>query len=75
MNSIVMPMRSAIVRTDTCQRCKHAAPQGNGLECHRNPPMAAFMPGPGGQPVTISAFPPVPKDGFCGEFGRKIEAA
>ena len=75
MNSIVMPTRSGLVRSDTCQRCKHAAPQGNGLECHRNPPSVTIIPGPGGNPMTLAAFPPVPMDGFCGEFGRKIEAA
>ena len=78
MNQIAMAAPAAngqVVRLESCERCKFSAVAGRTMECHRNPPQASIIPGPGGQPVTMACFPPVNPAGFCGEWRPKIEMA
>jgi len=48
----------------TCADCRF---QTEG-HCRRYPPLAMFGPGPMGRPQVVSAWPPIPADGLCGEY-------
>ncbi len=75
--SLVMPTNpvTRLQRLEKCSSCKFHAPQamGPGLECHRNPPQGALVPGPNGQPTAVSFWPPVPPDAHCWEWKPRIE--
>lgn len=54
----------------TCGSCAHFVllPEGT---CHRNPPTALPVPGPGGAPMTFPIWPPVRTDTIgCGEHSK-----
>lgn len=50
----------------TCQDCRHFAPLEQ--QCRRNPPQAAIVPSPNGQPVVVGMWPSVKAEQWCGEF-------
>ena len=63
----------ALPRAQRCENCKWSFSNGQNLECRRNPPGVSFIPGPGGQPMTIAGFAPVQPTLWCGEWHVKIE--
>ena len=52
----------------TCEFCRYFMPQSEVKgECRRSPPALRIYPnGP-----TVSVFPPMLADGWCGEFTKK----
>jgi hypothetical protein len=54
---------------DRCENCRHWLNAGpHEKVCRRFPPNAKLIPGQGMQgPQTVSFFPPMAADGYCGE--------
>jgi hypothetical protein len=52
-----------------CEKCTYFYPLHPS--CRRKPPKTFLVPGPGGAPANLSAWPPVKPEFWCGEF--KVE--
>lgn len=48
---------------DQCSKCRFVATAGENFYCHRNPPVAVRD-----GDLVHSMWPPVPKDGWCGDY-------
>lgn len=73
--NLALATAKPILRPARCETCKHATvrPGGSGKECRAEPPTVAILPGPGGQPLTMAAFPPVRDDHWCGRWAARLE--
>lgn len=63
-----------LIRPNRCENCRWAERQGPTppiYECHKNPPIAAIIATNKG-PQTLSAFPLVRPEQWCGAFETKI---
>jgi len=72
--------KNSIPLADKCGQCKYwqlmaekdenGVPDLNSGNCRRYPPTPFTFNSPKG-PVCRAMFPPIHRDGFCGEFQRK----
>ena len=67
-------MTAALIRQNRCEKCAHQMPipqTADLLECREGPPTVSILLMPskqGQQPQTISAFPQVKREHWCGRF-------
>jgi hypothetical protein len=69
-----IPQTGKFIRSHRCEVCKYAEkenPAHPHYSCHRNPPVASILPSNKG-PQTLSAFPIVRPEQWCGAFEPKI---
>ena len=74
-------MKPPLIQPDRCGNCKFfEGDAGQGI-CRARPPVGQIIMVPiqhpvtrqqGMQPQPVSTWPPVPADGWCGEFAVKI---
>jgi hypothetical protein len=57
--------------TSTCKSCRHAFFDGEMFICRRLPPVPVFDIG---EAEVCSYQPVVAPDGWCGEFGAKLDS-
>ena len=70
--------QARIIRPNGCANCKHKgdSQKPGQYECRRYPPTACTFMVNGGQGfVTHTGWPCVAADGWCGEWGVKVEIA